>query len=63
MVRLFGADEPARTEIVVVLDNEAHFEVVLGVGASWFYPLVGCRGLLLYLKQLLEMLATLTGLE
>jgi len=63
MVGLLGADEPAWAEVVIVLDDEAHFEVVLGIRTNWVYPLVSCLDLLLYLKQLLEVFSTLTGFK
>jgi hypothetical protein len=60
---LLCADKPTGAEIVIVLDDKAHLEVVLRIRASNLCILIENWCLFLGLENLFELLATMTGLE
>lgn len=60
---LLCADKPTGAEVVIVLDDKAHLEVILGVRASDLCSLIRGWGLFLGLENLFKMPATVAGLE
>ena len=60
---LLRVDKPTGAEVVIILDDKAHFKIILGIRASDVWSLIRGWGLFLGLENLFKVPTTVAGLK